>query len=785
MKPSSAKGLSKHFALVRPGQPVLLIEYCSDCHTHNNSLRHDPDKYLQKALELKAVIQREFPFFKIVLEPLDVTRKDARNRLGLLEVTMASADFPQPRVMASKLKTLKWPETRTVVSNIRGSFPGRSLTVALQVPAEEPFHPKNLIANSIKVVLVSENDLPQFQEKLIQKPKRTATTALPRSRTLSAIVQKKIQSGVIKEAEIDDLLVPKTFVAEQRSGGELTMEFPNVKPGAYKVVVMANRNFVQSSQDLFVLPVFRGKEEPLTVKLPVIPQKTAFFSLAVEYEPDNPVFRISFQRNATGMGQSMTEEELELIAQTSQGQKSAALYQIADLAPGHYVLDCELKDFQVVKTEVDIFPGLNSFRLHYPELRLAFIGEQETDALASQKVTVSEEISAAKGKNQKANLQESSMNKKGRGATADGKENHANHSHSDQAVPERQNSRLTSDMERTDNEDRHPFQKQRGASGNRIRPGERLYSAKSKSNQQVLEEQGKNQLVVTGGVSQFKNDPAFQLLERNLAPDCLNIFLKTNPQFKLEFEFVIDKGESIEDQSQFYQERLVEGDFEQHCLRHVQGFEFGRIFVERLAVQATEATELFVINGPRVTRVNLSEYFSQMVNDNEPFCDIAIIVNNAERTDFEELVGLVPMTEPIKCFTGILEIKSITNFVRNSKFGVEKFFGFEDDTEDVPRATLSRFEAVESLRNYEIEFSSAYVLNAIRVDKKGTVCLQKLHETYGQWQRMGEAIEELEFDDDDGDIEEQDEEFETGGNLEETGEKRLDEEDEFKDEEFD
>lgn len=785
MKSASAKGLSKHFALVRPGQPVLLIEYCSDCHTHNNSLRHDPDKYLQKALELKAAIHREFPFFKIVLEPLDVNRKDARNRLGLFEVTMASADFPHPRILASKLKTLKWPEVRTVVSNIRGTFPGRSLTVALQVPPNQPFHPKNLIANSIKVVLVSENDLPQFQEKLIQKPKRLATTIPTRSRTLSAIVQKKIQSGVIKESEIDDLLVPKTFLAEQRSCGELTMEFPNVKPGAYKVVVMANRNFVQSSQDLFVLPAFRGKEEPLTIQLPLVPQKAAFFSLATESDPVNPVFRISFQRKAIGVGQSMAEEELEFMGEATQGQKTIAHYQITDLMPGEYILDCEFKDFQAVKAEVEIFPGLNSFRLQYPELQLAFVGQPENDIVTAETVTVSKEISAAKEQGHKSHLRDSSAKKKTRGQTADGKENHANHARGDQGVLERPNSRLTSDMERTDNEDRVPFQKQRGASGNRIRPGERLYSAKSKNNQQVVEDQGKNQLVVTGGFSQFKNDQTFQMLERNLAADCLNIFLKTNPQFKLEFEFVIDKGESIEDQSQFYQERLVEGDFEQHCLRHVQGFEFGRIFVERLTAKASEATDLFVVNGPRVTRVNLSEYFSQMVNDNEPFCDIAIIVNNAERTDFEELVGLVPMTEPIKCFTGILEIKSITNFVRNSKFGVEKFFGFEDDAEDVPRATLPRSEAIESLRNYEIEFSSPYVLNAIRIDKKGTVCLQKLREIYGQWQRMGEAIEELEFEDDDGEIEEQDEEFETGGNLEETGEKRLDEEDEFKDDEFD
>ena len=142
----------------------------------------------------------------------------------------------------------------------------------------------------------------------------------------------------------------------------------------------------------------------------------------------------------------------------------------------------------------------------------------------------------------------------------------------------------------------------------------------------------------------------------------------------------------------------------------------------------------------------------------------------------------MPMAEPIKCFTGILEIRSIINFVRNSKFDVSKFFGFElEELSENCDLSLSQQEVVESLQNYEIEFSDNYVLNAVRVDKKGNVSLQKLNEMYAVWQKMVDGIRNMNFEEE-GDMEEQDEEFEAN---ETEGVENSCKDEEFEDDDFD
>ena len=88
----------KEFSNIRFDEPVLLIEYCSNCHQHNNSLRHDPEKYQQKAIDLKTAIHREFPFFKIVLKPLNTRQKGSLSRLGLFEISLASHDMSEPKL---------------------------------------------------------------------------------------------------------------------------------------------------------------------------------------------------------------------------------------------------------------------------------------------------------------------------------------------------------------------------------------------------------------------------------------------------------------------------------------------------------------------------------------------------------------------------------------------------------------------------------------------------------------------------------------------------------------
>lgn len=75
---------------------------------------------------------------------------------------MGSSLFKDTKLVGSKLKTLEWPNARTVVNNIRSFFEGRDLKITLKVPANVGFHPMNNFGQTMKTYLVSKYDVPIF-----------------------------------------------------------------------------------------------------------------------------------------------------------------------------------------------------------------------------------------------------------------------------------------------------------------------------------------------------------------------------------------------------------------------------------------------------------------------------------------------------------------------------------------------------------------------------------------------------------------------------------------------
>lgn len=785
------------FANLRLHEPIILIEFCSNCLQHNNSLRHDSQKYLQKALTLKSAIQREFPFFKIVLKPLSTNQPESLSKLGLFEVTLAAFDLKVPKLLGSKLKTLQWPETRTIISNIRSFFPGRSLIFNLKLPAQSTLHPQNPFSSSIKTVLVSHYDLPLFQEKILamenEKKVTRAATSFPKARKLSAIVTKKIQSGIEKETEINDLIFAKDFIFKEKPDQNLSICFNNVKPGAYKFMVTKNKDFQETALDILIQPVFRHKDAELCYDVNLQFAQTAFLDIYLESETENPVFKVSFHKNGPDQNESEVEEELIIRNSRFSEGKELTHYNLSDLSPSLYKLVIEYKDYQTFSETFQVYPGRNALKVSYPKLQTTFFPSdfpenniKESNQNRQKTVNQSDRTRNLDNRN---NQPPNSANKPDtRISGSSEKENVKNRQPHKLTDSPKTDKKSNVDSEKKTDENPSNFQKQRGASGNRIRPGERLYSAKSKNNQLLNEESTKGSIVINQHISKFAQDSVIQFLEKSVLPNSLNIFLRTSKHFKLEFEFVIDKSDSLEDHSQFYQEQLIDGLFEHHSLKHINGFEFGRIFIEKLSPSSDVPVELVLIHGSSLTKVNLSHFFAQFCNENESFCDIAFITNNSSQTDFQEIINLVPLAEPIKCFTGILEIKSIINFVKNSKFGVSKFFGFEiDEDENAQSYQLDQKDVIENLRNYEIDFSNQYILNAVRTDKNGTVSLQKLQEVYLLWQKMSDGIENMDFEENEEGISEKDEEFETGDNVDDSAadNKLNNSNDEFNDEDFD
>lgn len=162
-----AKNEKSELEGLRYGEYCVLIEFCSNCNDHNNSLRHNSDKYLEKALSLKRKLQEEFPFIKIYLKPLQTEVKENIRRLGLFEINFGSYESPEWKLVGSKLKTLKWPSEKVVLNNIRNRFEGKTLYIDLKYD-EASFHPENNFKKHIKTLLVSHLD---YSEAILKTSK--------------------------------------------------------------------------------------------------------------------------------------------------------------------------------------------------------------------------------------------------------------------------------------------------------------------------------------------------------------------------------------------------------------------------------------------------------------------------------------------------------------------------------------------------------------------------------------------------------------------------------------
>lgn len=241
---------------LRYGEYCVIIEFCSNCSDHNNSLRHNAEKYLDKALSLKEKIQEEFPFIKIYLKPLQTQIKENIKRLGLFEINFGSFEQKEWILMGSKLRTLKWPVEKVVLNNIRNKFPSKTLYIDLKFD-EAHFHPENNFKQNIKTMLVSYLDYSELAHKMNKKKEKSKTAHFDfqKKRKLSSIVEKKISSGIINEQEIEELLVNKNILIEQVPDAELKTKFVNVKPGRYKFMIKKNHNLQFAAYDVWVTPM--------------------------------------------------------------------------------------------------------------------------------------------------------------------------------------------------------------------------------------------------------------------------------------------------------------------------------------------------------------------------------------------------------------------------------------------------------------------------------------------------------------------------------------------------
>ena len=219
----------------RFGEFFVRIEYCSNCSAHNGSLRHDEEKYASKAQKLKDLLTKEFPFLTIILEPLQL---QISSRLGCFEVYYADYVTQQEHLVSSKLNTLKWPEPKVVVNNIRNFMRPKRLEVELVVKELERLAEKQRNLENVRCLLISEVDFPRVVEclKTLQIRQKssasdTLTSMVNRPRVGSCYSGKnqksakpirQIQSGMVHKKQLSTGHSRKIGTAPEFRSGHLT-----------------------------------------------------------------------------------------------------------------------------------------------------------------------------------------------------------------------------------------------------------------------------------------------------------------------------------------------------------------------------------------------------------------------------------------------------------------------------------------------------------------------------------------------------------------------------------
>ncbi|CAD8155673.1 unnamed protein product [Paramecium pentaurelia] len=120
---------------------IVTIEYCTNCHEHLGSTKHDEARYLSYAQALKNEIIQRFPIVKVILKPLIYDHFDhsidtmfLQRRLGCFEVQVMSKQKGQIKqaVIGSKLNTKAWPQTSVIINKLPQYFKKVSFNIDLK-----------------------------------------------------------------------------------------------------------------------------------------------------------------------------------------------------------------------------------------------------------------------------------------------------------------------------------------------------------------------------------------------------------------------------------------------------------------------------------------------------------------------------------------------------------------------------------------------------------------------------------------------------------------------------
>lgn len=776
----------KEIAQLQPGDWGIIIEYCSNCKEHNNSLWHDELKYKQRAEELKTKLEHEFTFFKIWLRPIQTSTIQSNKRLGLFEVVMCSLEMTEPKIFASKLQTLKWPEIRVILNNIRSYFNGKRLYITLRNSQNAGFHPLNKYKESIRLFLVAECDLILFREKIENeenkiKQKPNTTKNNKECKNSSKNVSKLNEKGQYSKLEIyPELLHSPEFIFERKVDENMNLEFSEVKPGSYKLIILENNNFERIIFDVKIEVQIRVQDFPMKMELDLVPKKSAYVDIYLQFMISNPVYKSVFKMKKTEIQKELIEYPLIAISTTSDEIKKISYFNIKNALPGNYTLNFEFKNYEMFNEEIFITPGVNLLSITYPRLECVYflnpfkqipLEMQNSGQIIVQNQKTLETNARVKKQikdETRRNLIGNVQSKKNDVLTPisnniEEKENNVKKDlfyQNNVKTPIKKKSRVF----KIDSSQKKTMSIIPKSKMIQLKIDEMINSNKSnfKKESSFSKMKIKSQLskdpsfdvpnMLNQKLSLFQDDPFIKLLKTACLPNTFNVFIQKNSIFKVEFEFLLNQNEiegiNSDESFSFCQQLEINNEIDHFQLKFIPNFEFGRLYISKLDSSQNEFIDLIIIHEQELSKVDLNYLFNDICDKEEVFCDIALIVPNADQMSFISICSLVPMIYPLDCLTGLSDLLTLVLLTEKKVGNLLKWFGFKND-ENNKKKMISREQIFDILSCHQIEFDSDYIFNAIRVKKDGSTSRDKIIEVYELWCKISISLENLDLEDED------------------------------------
>ncbi|CAK61849.1 unnamed protein product (macronuclear) [Paramecium tetraurelia] len=231
---------------------IVSIEYCTNCHEHLNSTKHDEARYQAYAQALKNEIIQRFPIVKVILKPLIYDHLDhgidtmfLQRRLGCFEVQVISKQKGQIKqaVIGSKLNNNAWPQISVIINTLPQYFKKVSFNIDLK------FADSDQKLKGINVKIQPYRPVLPRTQSIMLSTSRSHRILRPQS-AQTTLSEKQGQSHRSQKEAEDN---PQHRIERTNQDGRIALR--NVPLDVYEVIIEETNDFLSKNYkiDLFSL----------------------------------------------------------------------------------------------------------------------------------------------------------------------------------------------------------------------------------------------------------------------------------------------------------------------------------------------------------------------------------------------------------------------------------------------------------------------------------------------------------------------------------------------------